>query len=256
MKVSRLLFLALSMTVFVAQYKMSAAYGADSALAVTGNTAIVPVPRMDKLPQWTANFEGRLHYAEKANNASPAQVIFDGDSITDYFRDRAREIWQTYEARYHAIDFGISGDKTENLLYRLDHGQAKGMHPRLIFLMIGHNNIMHNTPAQIFDGVSAIIKKYQEVCPDAVVILQATFPSKEPGSKYRTSIAALNQLLPKLALKGRVIYSDFGDKFLSPDGTISKEVMPDGTHPTAQGYKIWAAAIQPILDQYFPPSAQ
>jgi len=256
MKIARLLFLALCMTVFVAQNEMSAAFGADSALAVAGNTAIVPVPRLDKLPQWTANFEGRLHFAEKANNASPALVIFDGDSITDYFRDRAREIWQSYEARYHAIDFGISGDKTENLLYRLDHGQANGMHPRLIFLMIGHNNIMHNTSAQIFDGVSAIIKKYQEVCPAAVIVLQATFPSKEPGSKYRTSIAALNQLLPKLAQKGRVIYADFGDKFLSPDGTISKEVMPDGTHPTAQGYKIWAAAIQPILDQYFPPSAQ
>lgn len=255
MKIARLLNLSLSLTVFVAQNEMSAAFGADSTQAVTGNTAIVPVPRMDKLPQWTANFEGRLQYAEKANNASLVQVIFDGDSITDYFRDRAKEIWQSYETKYHAIDFGISGDRTENVLYRLDHGQAKGMHPKLIFLMIGHNNIMRNTPEQIFDGVSAIIKKYQEVCPDAVIVLQATFPSKEPGSKYRAGIAALNRLLPKLAQKGRVIYTDFGDKFLSPDGTISKEVMPDGTHPTALGYKIWATAIQPILDQYFPPSA-
>jgi len=255
MNIARLLSLALSIMVFAAQNEISAAPSEKSTPPVVGNTAVVPVPRMDKLQQWTANFEGRLRYAEKANNASPAQVIFDGDSITDYFRDRAKDIWQTYETRYHAIDFGISGDKTENVLYRLDHGQAKGMHPKLIFLMIGHNNVMHNTPEQIFDGVSAIIKRYQEVCPGAVIVLQATFPSKEPGSKYRTSIAALNKLLAKLAQKDRVIYTDFCDKFLSPDGTISKEVMPDGTHPTAQGYKIWATAIQPILDQYFPHSA-
>ena len=254
MKIARLLFLSLSTAVIVSQNDSSAALGADSTPTVTGNTAVVPVPRMDKLPQWTANFQGRLQYAEKVNNDSPAKVIFDGDSITDYFRDRGREIWQTYETKYHAIDFGISGDRTENVLYRLNHGQAKGMHPKLIFLMIGHNNVFHNTPEQIFDGVSAIIKKYQEVCPDSVIVLQATFPSKEPGSKYRISIEALDKLLPKLAQEGKVIYIDFSDKFLSPDGTISKEVMPDGTHPAVKGYKIWAAAIQPILDQYFLPS--
>ena len=255
MKITRLVILALSIALGAAQNELRAASTTDSTPAVTANTAIVPVPRMDKLPQWTANFQGRLQYAEKANSAAPAQVIFDGDSITDAFRTKGNEVWQTYEAKYHAIDFGISGDRTENVLYRLGHGQAKGMHPKLIFLMIGHNNIFHNTPEQIFDGVAAIIKKYQEVCPQAVIVLQATFPSKEPGSKYRTSIAALNQLLPKLAQPGKVIYTDFGDKFLSPDNTISKEVMPDGTHPTAQGYKIWATAIQPILDQYLPTGA-
>jgi len=255
MKIARFALLAFSAVVFATQLGLSVV-AADSSPAVAGNTAVVPVPRLDKLPQWTANFQGRLQYAEKANQAAPAQVIFDGDSITDFFRSRAPEIWQSYEARYHAIDFGISGDKTENVLYRLEHGQAKGMHPKLIFLMIGHNNIMHNTPEQIFDGVAAILKKYQEVCPDSLIVLQATFPSKEPGSKYRTSIAALDKLLPKLAAPGKVLYVDFGDKFLSPDGTISKEVMPDGTHPALQGYKIWAAAIQPILDQYLPPATK
>lgn len=247
MKNTRFLFLALAAVVLTAQNNLSAALGADS---MATNTAVIPVPRMDKLPQWTAVFQGRLHYAEKANAAAPAQVIFDGDSITDYFRSRGKEIWQIYETNYHAIDFGISGDSTENVLYRLEHGQAKGMHPKLIFLMIGHNNVMHNTPEQICDGVAAIIRTYQEVCPDSLLVLQATFPSKEPGSKWRTSIAAMDKLLPKLAAPGKVLYVDFGDKFLSPDGTISKDVMPDGTHPAIRGYKIWAAAIEPILDRY------
>jgi len=250
MKKTNLLFISLVAVISAAQSSLSAAPYANTTAT---NTAVIPVPRMDKLQKWTADFQARLHYAEKANAVAPSEVIFDGDSITDFFRSRGKEVWQTYEANYHAIDFGISGDSTQNVLYRLEHGQAKGMHPRLIFLMIGHNNVMHNTPEQIFDGVAAIIKKYQKVCPGSQIVLQATFPSKEPGSKWRNSIADLDKLLPKLAEPGKVLYVDFGDKFLSPDGTISKEVMPDGTHPATQGYKIWAAAIQPILDRYCSP---
>ena len=187
MKISRLFFLSLGVALGAAHHDLLAAPGTNSAPGITANTAVIPVPRMDKLPQWTANFQGRLQYAEKANNAAPAQVLFDGDSITDAFRTKGHEIWQAYEAKYHAIDFGISGDRTENVLYRLAHGQAKGMHPKLVFLMIGHNNIYHNTPEQIFDGVAAIIKQYQEICPAAVIVLQATFPSKEPGTdRYRS----------------------------------------------------------------------
>jgi len=247
MKITSLVFLTLTAAILAVQSNLPAAPGANFTAT---NTAVIPVPRVGKEVAWNAIFQGRLHNTEKANATTPAQIIFDGDSITDYFRTTGKEIWQTYEAKYHAIDFGISGDSTEQVLYRLDHGQAKGMHPKLIFLMIGHNNVMHNTPEQIFDGVAAIIKKYQEVCPDSLIVLQATFPSKEPRSKWRKSIAALDKLLPKLAQPGKVLYVDFGDKFLSPDGTISKEVMPDGTHPAIQGYKIWAAAIQPIIDQY------
>jgi len=247
MKNKHWLLLALAALVVAAQKNLLADLGSDSAPT---NTAVIPVPRMDKLKEWTASFQGRLRSAEKADAAAPAQVIFDGDSITDFFRSRGKEVWQTYEAKYHAIDFGISGDSTEHVLYRLEHGQAKGMHPKLIFLMIGHNNVMHNTPEQICDGVAAILKKYEEVCPGSLIVLQATFPSKEPGSKWRTSIAALDQLLPRLADPGKVLYVDFGDRFLSPDGTISKEVMPDGTHPAIKGYQIWAAAIQPILEHY------
>jgi lysophospholipase L1-like esterase len=139
------------------------------------------------------------------------------------------------------------------VLCRLNLGQAKGLHPKLIFLMIGHNNLMNNTPEQIYDGVAAIIAKYRRVCPDATIILQATFPTKEPGSKWRQAADALDKLLPKLAQGDKVAYIDFGSKFLSPDGTISKDVFPDGTHPAEKGFAIWAAAIQPILDQYFSP---
>ncbi len=224
--------------------------------AANVNTAIVPIPRAGKEAAWNGIVTGAISASEKANSEASIQVIFDGDSITAFWTSRAKDIWETYQTKYHAFDFAISGDATQNVLCRLDKGQAKGLHPKLIFLMIGHNNAMNNTPEQICEGVAAIIKKYQEVCPDAVIILQATFPTKEPGSKYRKAIEALDKLLPNLAEPGKVTYIDFGDKFLSPDGTISKDIMPDGTHPVEKGFQIWAAAIQPILDQYFPPSGQ
>jgi beta-glucosidase len=272
MKNPILIFLCLSSAACMAQNVASSPAGAPNASATYAvktnsvtfgakvNTALIPAPRPSseqdpkKTEKWLARFQNTLRSSEKANSAKPAQVIFDGDSITDYFRNAAKDIWSQYEAKYNAINFAVSGDATEQVLYRLQNGQAKGMHPKLIFLMIGHNNCMRNTPEQIHEGVAAIIKKYQEVCPDSLIILQATFPSKEPRSRYRTSIAALDKLLPDLAQKDRVIYVDFCDKFLSPDGTISKDVMPDGTHPAVKGYQIWAAAIQPILDHYVPSS--
>ena len=230
--------------------------GASAAMASTSNTAIIPVPRVGKEEGWIGTVRNNIASSTRKDLQGPVQVVFDGDSITAFFPSRAPDIWHTYETQYHAVDFGISGDSTENVLCRLNLGQARGLHPKLIFLMIGHNNLMNNTAEQIYDGVAAIIKAYQRVCPDAMIILQATFPTKEPGSKWRQSVVDLDKLLPKLAQPGKVTYIDFGDKFLSPDGTISKDIMPDGTHPVQKGFEIWAAAIQPILDQYFPAAAQ
>jgi len=270
MKVACLALLSLSSAICVAQNVPSMPPGASAAPSfssntiapnISANTAIIPTPRPSsvqdpkKTEKWLQRFQNTLRTSEKSNAASPAQVIFDGDSITDFWRNRAPVLWKQYEDKYHAINFAVSGDSTEQVLYRLENGQAKGMRPKLVFLMIGHNNIMNNSPEQICEGVAAIIKKYQAVCPDSVIILQATFPSKEPRSKWRTSIEALDKLLPNLAQKDKVIYVDFGEKFLSPDGTISKDVMPDGTHPAEKGYQIWAAAIQPIFDRYFTPSS-
>ena len=211
------------------------------------NSATYPAPRLDWLQRVALNND-RAHKA-----ADSIQLIFDGDSITDFWQSRGKDVWTQFYGKLNAFDFGISGDRTEHLLWRLSQGQVDGIHPKLIALMIGTNNTGTNTPEQIADGVKEVIAGYQKHCPDAVILLQAIFPRAEkPTDPSRLKVKATNEIISKFADGKKVIYTDFGDKFLNADGTMSKETMGDFLHPSLKGYQIWAEAIQPIVEKYFP----
>jgi lysophospholipase L1-like esterase len=213
------------------------------------NLAANPVPRVD----WVARVKTNIERARK--QANDIHIIFDGDSITDGWQAKGKEIWAQRYAALGAFDFGISGDRTEHLLWRLEQGQVDGLKPKLIALMIGTNNLGQNTAEEIAAGVAAIVKSYQQRCPDAVILLQAIFPrSPKADGNVRAKIKAINAIIAGLGDGKKVIYLDFGDKFLEPDGSLSPEVMPDFLHPSAKGYQIWADAIQPVIDTYFPPA--
>jgi len=209
------------------------------------NAATYPVGRFD----WFQRVQGKIAKGKEA--AAACQLVFDGDSITDAWQAAGKNVWAQYDTKYHAFDFGISGDQTQHLLWRLTQGQAEGMHPQLIVLLIGTNNIANYSPAQISEGVKAIIDAYQKRCPDSVILLQGIFPRGEkPEEPFRAKIKQVNAIISKFGDGKKVIYLDFGDKFLQPDGTISREIMPDFLHPSGKGYQIWADAIQTTIDQY------
>jgi lysophospholipase L1-like esterase len=219
------------------------------------NTATYAAPRFDWLYRVKRNIEN------SSQAASSVQIIFDGDSITDGWQSRGKKIWEQRYAKYGAVNFGIGGDRTENLLWRLSQGQAEGMSPKLIVLLIGINNTggnsiaktLPNTHEQIAEGIKAIVAAYQKRCPDAVILLLGIFPTGEkPESGIRAGVKRMNSLISKLADGDRVIFLDFGDQLLQPDGTISRSVMYDFLHPDEKGYQIWADAIQPVIDKYLP----
>lgn len=183
-------------------------------------------------------------------------MVFDGDSITDGWHNAGQQVWQERYAKLGAFDFGIGGDRTENVLWRLSQGQLKGIHPKLVLLMIGTNNLSSNTNEQIAEGVKAVIEQYRKLCPNATILVQGIFPrAPDATSPLRARIKEINTTIATFADGKSVRFLDFGDKFLEADGTMSKEVMPDFLHPSAKGYQIWADAIQPVIDQYFPPAA-
>ena len=263
---SLFLAFALSLNVAVAQTPEAPA----TTNAVT-TPAIPPAPRIHppgpvssvtpKVPTTSPESRGAGwekhaldNIAKSKTQADGIDVIFDGDSITYYWPARGKAIWTERYAKLHPFDFAISGDTTQSLLWRQANGQAQGLHPKLIVLMIGTND-MHYTssPQDIADGVKTIIANYQKICPDAVILLQAIFPRGASATDpYRLKVKATNEILAKLGDGTKVIYMDFGDKFLTPDGTLTKEIMPDFLHPSAAGYQIWADAIQPTIDKYFP----
>lgn len=205
------------------------------------NSAVVPTLRND----WLQRHNGFVAEAKKGG----IDLLFVGDSITDFWRNRGKNVWNERYASLKAANFGISGDRTEHVLWRLQNGELQGIDPKVTVLMIGTNNLGRNTVEQIAAGVTAIVDEIKKQLPHTRILLLAIFPRDEkPDSPSRTKIAAINAILSKLDDGGRsVAYLDIGQKFLQADGVLSPTIMPDFLHPNEKGYEIWADAMAPKL---------
>ncbi len=214
--------------------------GDDKAVA---NSAIQPVAREE--PTWKAR-----HDAINASVAKgDAELIFIGDSITQGWEGAGKEIWQTRYASYKAVNVGISGDRTQHVLWRLDHGNLDHIHPKAAVIMIGTNNSNgnDNTAEEIAEGIKAITTKIQEKLPATKILLLGIFPRGERPNPQREKIDRVNQIISKLDDQKSVHFLDIGSKFKDKEGVISKEVMPDFLHLSSKGYEIWADSIDDAL---------
>jgi lysophospholipase L1-like esterase len=187
---------------------------------------------------------------EKINdraNQGDVGLIFIGDSITQgWEEDPGKDVWKKFYGSRKAMNAGISGDRTQHVLWRLDNGNIDGIKPKLAVVMIGTNNSGSDSPDDIAAGMTAIIAKLREKLPDSKVLLLGIFPRGENGDdpKRKVNIAA-NDIIRSLDDRKAVFYLDISDKFLSADGTLSRQIMPDLLHLSNQGYEIWAEAIEP-----------
>lgn len=202
------------------------------------HSAITPVGR--EQPWWIKRHE----LINKRARQGDIDLIFLGDSITQGWNDNA--VWRKYYGKRKAANMGIGGDRTQHVLWRLDHGNVDGLSPKLVVLMIGTNNSngTDNTAEEIADGVKAIVHRLREKLPQTKILLLAIFPRGQKPNPQREKNAEASRLSSKLADGKMIYYMDIGKKFLEPDGTIRKEIMPDYLHPTLDGYRIWAAAIE------------
>jgi lysophospholipase L1-like esterase len=212
------------------------------------NTAIEPVPRDEK---WVARHEGFVAEAKQGG----IDVLFLGDSITDGWRSRGKQVWDREYAPLKAANFGIGGDRTEHVLWRLRNGEAEGYRPKLVVLMIGTNNTgferdgttPRNTPPEIIEGVTAVVHELRGKFPAAKILLLGVFPRGDKDSLQRAQVGEINQSISKLNDGAHVHYLDIGAKFLDAEGNIPKDIMPDLLHPNEKGYEIWADAIREPL---------
>jgi lysophospholipase L1-like esterase len=199
---------------------------------------VTPAPRQG---YWMALHQKFLDQAKKGN----IDLLFLGDSITQGWNEN--EVWKRHYGPRHAANFGIGGDQTQHVLWRLQHGEVDGIHPRVLVLMIGTNNAGRNTAEEIAAGVSAIVKELHSRLPEAKVLLLGVFPRSPKPDATRNKLEEVNRQISKLDDGKTVTYLDIGKTFLNPDGTISPEIMPDYLHLSAKGYRLWAEAIEPTL---------
>jgi lysophospholipase L1-like esterase len=176
-------------------------------------------------------------------------VVFLGDSITDGWGGN-KAIWDAEFGKFNPLNLGIGGDRTQHVLWRIQHDELKGYTPKAFVIMIGTNNMpTQDTPEQIAAGNKAIIDEIQKQHPKAKILLLAIFPrSAKPMDAYREKIKKTNELLSKFA-SDNVTYKDIGNGFLKEDGSLPKEIMYDYLHLTKEGYQIWANSIKKELEE-------
>ncbi|MDG1850540.1 MAG: GDSL-type esterase/lipase family protein [Gammaproteobacteria bacterium] len=204
------------------------------------NTAIIPALN----PRFQEKHEANLDVARGGN----IDVLFMGDSITDWWRTESgpyagKPVFDEYFADMKVANFGIAGDTTQGVLYRLQNGEGEGYTPRAIMLMIGTNNTRANLAGEIAEGVGAIVLDMQTRWPQAKILLLGIFPRSTPDNPVREKLAQINTVIARLDDGERVFYRDIGAIFLDAKGEISTDIMSDGLHPTTRGYRLWAEAV-------------
>ncbi|HSN69670.1 MAG TPA: GDSL-type esterase/lipase family protein, partial [Thermoanaerobaculia bacterium] len=197
---------------------------------------------------WQASrFEERHRENLARGGSGPIGVLFLGDSITEgWFWGGNREIWDASFGAMQPANFGIGGDQTQHVLWRIDHGELDGLAPRVVVLMIGTNNIGYPA-AEIQKGVHAIVRRIREKVPESRLLLLGIFPrGADPAdpqvAEMRAKIDLVNASLAALADGDRVRYLDLGPRLMERNGTLAPSIMPDALHLSAAGYRIWADA--------------
>ena len=221
-----------------------------------------PRPRSDANSQLA-----HTQLLEKAKRGG-IDIYFEGDSITrrwgatDYPELLAN--WTRNFYGWNAADFGWGADRIENILWRLENGELDGVHPKIIVLLAGTNNIGNTVPpegeaakvADVTKGVQAVLRVMQTKAPEATIIVTAIFPRNDNMAVIPT-IEKVNQNLAGLANGKTIRFLNINDKLAGPDGKLFDGMMNgDRLHPALPGYQVWADALKPIFTDLLGPPAK
>ena len=219
------------------------------------NGLVTTTPVTQDRDHATYNWQQRHAEVLARNQVVQPEVVFIGDSIIHFWggqpnapRVWAGTAWTNCFAGFKVTNLGFGWDRTENVLWRLDHGELEVIHPRVIIIKIGTNNTaVNNSPADIEAGIEAICVTAHEKVPSAKILLLGILPRHdEPPAHSVTD--PVNQLVQEhLGQVPWITYRDFGAAFRRPDGTVNATFYRDGVHVNADGYAILGAKIRPEL---------
>jgi lysophospholipase L1-like esterase len=194
---------------------------------------------------WTAR-----HYQLCAMaGTNEIDLLFVGDSVTAGWDGSGKGVWDKQVQRYHPANFGISGEGTQDVLWRITHRELDGLDPKVVVVLLGSNDI--NWPsAQIAGGVAEVVRKIRARLPHSRVFLMGILPrGEQPNTIERVRALEANAQLQKLDAGRQVQYFYFGDKLLLPDGRMTRETAPDFLHPREGGYQFWMESIRPGIEK-------
>jgi len=203
--------------------------------------ALIPAPK-------DLNLHAQFLERSKQGNIG---LVFLGDSITHRWPILGEASWRKL-AHYKPANFGVDGDCTEHLLWRIEHGELDAVGAKVVVILIGTNNVLYfpdEKPEWTAKGVKKIVQTVRKRSPGSKVLLLGIFPRDEKESRTRLTIASINQEIEALDDGSRVHFLDIGNQFLDGDGNIPSEIMPDKVHLSAHGYDLWYKAMELVLPE-------
>jgi lysophospholipase L1-like esterase len=221
--------------------------------ALAASCATSAAPRAVDYP-WMSIERWRQMHAEQVARAAQGgiDVMFVGDSLTEMW---PKALWDSNFGHLKAANFGIGGDHTGNVLWRLQDPAIAAIKPKLVVLMIGVNNInlCKESADAVFGGIRAVVARLRAQYPAARILLNAVLPAGTAGSDVRRRLVALNRRVRTLNDGETVFFRDYGARFMGADGNLSKELQPDLLHFSEKGYRLLADAMRPDIEQLLAP---
>jgi beta-glucosidase len=210
-----------------------------------------PAPRTES---WAIPMGQNINLVVKTQ---PYRVLFLGDSIT--FRWNlplwdAKPVWDANMPQRGVLNAGVAGDRTEHLLWRLDHGNLDGPAPKLAIVLIGTNDLAHGRPPELAaQGIRAVLIRLRQTLPETRILLLGLTPrGATPDDPLRQEVGAVNTLIQTCADK-MITYADIGGVLLDGKGVLSTGLSPDLLHFNGAGYQRLAPKLDPLIDKLSAP---
>ena len=204
---------------------------------------------------WANRFLSRHQAIEKVKGRT-VDVVMLGDSIMHFWEWKHPESWAKFTAGRVALNLGYGGDRTQNVIWRIDHGELDGYEAKCVVLMIGTNNNSSDStdPANVAAAIEKIVGMIRQHQPRAKIVLHPIFPrgvsaASVKHAKARARNDKTNALLKAFAERdGKIVWIDFNSKLVDETGWVPASIMADQIHPTDAGYDIWMEALAPVLE--------
>ncbi len=182
------------------------------------------------------------------------EILVIGDSIVHCWGGSpvapvasASNAWRQAFGDRAAANLGFGEDRTENVLWRIDHGELDGIEPKLAVLLIGTNNLERDSAEEVFDGIDAICRRIHVKLPAAPIVVLGILPRKDQA-RLKADLDVVNYLLEtRLHSRPYLRVLDLGNKFRNPDGSQNEALFSDGLQLNLAGYGVLGTNLAPVL---------
>lgn len=225
------------------------------------NTAVLPAPGAEcrgEAAGWGAGKDWYTEFEEinRLGSTQKPQVVLLGNSITQGWGGEgrtvwspAKEVWDSKLKPLNAANFGISGDRTQHVLWRVMNGNFDSCRPSVVVLEIGVNNFPYHTASEIAQGIESIVKALQKKVPGVKILLYGPLPTgKDKVDANRQKYKEIHSIIRGLENGKTVFYRNLDKVFIQPDGSLTEGLMsPDAIHLAPGGYAAWAEDMSPVI---------